>query len=91
MENGPILIPLLSQVRRLFPDYVSQLLAALPTAPNTAAASLLLDPLTERELEILGLIAQGQSNQQIADALFISVGTVKGHVNHILDPIYGFS
>ncbi len=88
VENGPILTPLLSQVRHLFPDYVSQLLAALPSTPNTTSdASLLLDPLTEREQEILGLIAQGQSNQQIADVLFISVGTVKGHVNHIFSKL----
>ncbi len=88
VENGPILTPLLSQVRHLFPDYVSELLAALPATPHTTSAvSLLLDPLTEREQEILSLIAQGHSNQQIADALFISVGTVKGHVNHIFSKL----
>lgn len=51
--------------------------------PRQDAASNLLDPLTEREREILELIALGHSNRQIAEALFISVGTVKGHVNHI--------
>jgi LuxR family maltose regulon positive regulatory protein len=50
-------------------------------------AELLLDPLTGRELEILSLIAQGCSNRQIADKLVISVGTVKGHVNHILSKL----
>jgi LuxR family maltose regulon positive regulatory protein len=83
VENGPALTPLLSQVRHLFPDYVSQLLSALPAGPENNPSALLLDPLTGREQEILSLIAQGQSNRQIADALFISVGTVKGHVNHI--------
>jgi LuxR family maltose regulon positive regulatory protein len=48
---------------------------------------LYLDSLTERELEILGLIAQGLSNQQIADQLVISVGTVKGHITHILSKL----
>jgi len=52
-----------------------------------AAVSRLLDPLTEREQEILGLLAQGQSNRQIAGTLFISVGTVKGHVNHIFSKL----
>lgn len=47
----------------------------------------LLDPLTERELEILALIAQGFSNQKIADRLVISVGTVKGHVTHLLSKL----
>jgi two-component system, NarL family, response regulator LiaR len=40
--------------------------------------------LTERELEVLSLVVQGQSNQQIADALFISVATVKAHISSIL-------
>jgi LuxR family maltose regulon positive regulatory protein len=43
----------------------------------------LIEPLSERELEILGLIAAGMSNQQIADELIISVGTVKWHLNNI--------
>ncbi len=40
--------------------------------------------LTERELEVLNLVAQGQSNQQIAVALVISVTTVKAHISNIL-------
>jgi DNA-binding NarL/FixJ family response regulator len=44
----------------------------------------LVDPLSERELEILGLIARGASNREIADQLFIAEGTVKNHVTSIL-------
>ena len=44
----------------------------------------LVEPLSERELEVLRLIAQGASNQAIAGALVISIGTVKSHINHIL-------
>jgi NarL family two-component system response regulator LiaR len=40
--------------------------------------------LTEREREVLGLVVQGQSNQQIAEALVVSVATVKAHVSSIL-------
>ncbi len=40
--------------------------------------------LSERELEVLTLIARGRSNMNIADELCISVGTVKGHVSNIL-------
>jgi DNA-binding NarL/FixJ family response regulator len=44
----------------------------------------LVEPLSARELEILGLIATGASNKEIADQLFIAEGTVKNHVTHIL-------
>lgn len=41
------------------------------------------DELTEREREVLGLLAEGLSNQQIAERLFLSVGTVKFHIGNI--------
>ena len=40
--------------------------------------------LTEREMEVLNLVVQGQSNQQIADTLVISLATVKAHISNIL-------
>jgi NarL family two-component system response regulator LiaR len=43
--------------------------------------------LTEREMEVLNLVVQGQSNRQIADAMFISVATVKAHVSSILSKL----
>ena len=42
------------------------------------------DPLTPREGEILRLVAEGQTNRQIAARLIVAVGTVKIHVEHIL-------
>jgi two-component system vancomycin resistance associated response regulator VraR/NarL family two-component system response regulator LiaR len=58
------------------------------TRPHTAAAGEPnLDDLTERERDVLGLIAQGQSNRQIADSLHITEGTVKGHVSNILSKL----
>jgi two-component system, NarL family, response regulator LiaR len=43
--------------------------------------------LTEREMEVLNLVVQGQSNQQIAEALVISVATVKAHISKILSKL----
>jgi LuxR family maltose regulon positive regulatory protein len=42
-----------------------------------------LDVLTERELEVLRLVAAGHSNRQIAAELFLTLNTVKSHIHHI--------
>lgn len=44
----------------------------------------LVEPLSERELEILSLISKGASNREIASQLYIAEGTVKNHITHIL-------
>jgi LuxR family maltose regulon positive regulatory protein len=43
----------------------------------------LVEPLSDRELEVLRLLAAGKKNQEIADALFVVLGTVKAHINSI--------
>jgi NarL family two-component system response regulator LiaR len=48
----------------------------------------LFTELTERELEVLTLIARGFTNQKIAEELVISIGTVKGHVSNILSKLH---
>jgi LuxR family transcriptional regulator, maltose regulon positive regulatory protein len=58
-----------------------------PTRRGTLVVPGLIDPLSERELQVLGLLADGRSNKAIAEELFISLDTVKRHVSHVLDKL----
>jgi LuxR family maltose regulon positive regulatory protein len=64
--------------------YIAQLLAAFGTdtvgdPPPVACPQPLVEPLSERELEVLQLVAEGLPNRQIAERLFLALSTVKGH------------
>jgi LuxR family maltose regulon positive regulatory protein len=66
-------------------QYATRLLAEfgeLSSAPPSAQQPL-IEPLTERELQVLRVLANGRSNREIADELVIAVGTVKKHLNNI--------
>jgi len=67
-----------SVTKRLIEAYMSQPGPTRPTVPNG------LEELTQRELEILREVAQGHTNREIADALYLSPLTVKTHVSRIL-------
>lgn len=64
--------------------YVSATLAAYLLDASKAAGPITLD-LTTREQEVLAQLAAGERDQDIADALFISLGTVRAHLDHIRD------
>ena len=94
VDEGPPMARLLAQVSRLSAEpsvavYARQLLAALqpatpPTShPSPAKPSALIEPLTEREVEVLRLLAQGLTNPEIAQQLVISLPTVKSHTRNI--------
>ncbi len=81
---------LLPRVQAADADFVADLIArsdldvsTAPEAPPSLPSDYLLDPLSERELEVLGLIAAGLSNREIAERLFITVGTVKRHAHNL--------
>lgn len=83
-------LDLLAALRRtLAGEAVIDAAAATELIVQMAAESELVaratpDPLTPREVEILELVAQGQTNRQIAERLIVAVGTIKVHVEHIL-------
>lgn len=72
--------------KQISPVFVGKVLAAFDqvqhSLPGTAAQSL-IDPLTDRELDVLELIAEGLSRQEIADELIVSLNTVKTHARNV--------
>jgi LuxR family maltose regulon positive regulatory protein len=88
VDEGLPMAQLLSTAaaRRLKSDYVGKLLAVFEAgepkregSPYPLPAQSLIAPLSQREIEVLRLIAQGCSNQEISERLFLALDTVKGH------------
>jgi len=89
-DSGPNeLIRAIRQVHRgepsLEPAIASKVLFELAHPPKAEPTT---DPLTERELEVFRLIAQGYSNRQIADELVITEMTVRAHVSNVLGKLH---
>ena len=80
LDEGPSLLSMLPKVRPAAPHFIDQLLGTA-TEPDHQTAQV--EPLTARELELLRLVARGLSNREIADVLFVTLGTVKKHLNNI--------
>jgi len=79
-----------AKTRGIMPIYVNKLLSAFATNQSTSRATSpqgLIEPMSERELEVLHLIAEGLSNRQISERLFLALSTVKGHNRNIFDKL----
>jgi LuxR family transcriptional regulator, maltose regulon positive regulatory protein len=86
VDEGLPMKQLLQEVasRRMAPEYTRHLLAAFsPGGAKRAAQSATVEPLSERELEVLQHIAEGRTDQEIADRLYLSLYTVKVHARNI--------
>ena len=75
--------PLVVLLRQLPPTPYRDTLLAAFDVQATGPGIPLLEPLSERELEVLNLIAAGFSNRAIADELVVALGTVKAHTASI--------
>ncbi|HEX3642061.1 MAG TPA: LuxR C-terminal-related transcriptional regulator, partial [Ktedonobacteraceae bacterium] len=84
-KAGPT--PYLDTVLAAFPQQSQVQEQQLKEAEKRTKTQPLLDPLSVRELEVLQLMAQGASNQQIAQELVIAIDTVKRHVSHIFSKL----
>ena len=99
VDEGLSMAQLLSQAaaQGIRPDYARRLLAAFEAEahksqgaadrPPAPSAQILAEPLSQRELEVLRLMAQGLSNREISERLFLALDTVKGHNRKIFEKL----
>jgi LuxR family maltose regulon positive regulatory protein len=99
VDEGLPMTRLLSEAAAhgVMPDYIGKLLAVFEAGkqksedksylPPVSPAQPLIEPLSQRELEVLQLIAQGLSNREIGERLFLALDTIKGHNRRIYDKL----
>ncbi|MDQ5865780.1 MAG: LuxR C-terminal-related transcriptional regulator [Chloroflexota bacterium] len=99
LDEGTPMAELLAEAaaRGVMPEYTSRLMSAFEAEKQSSAGQpplhlspspqVLDEPLSQRELEVLQLIAQGLSNRDISERLFLALDTVKGHNRKIFDKL----
>ena len=70
------------------PSMASKLLTEFNNLAKQAEQKVMVPRLTDRELQVLKLVARGDSNREVAEELFISENTVKNHVRNILEKLH---
>jgi LuxR family maltose regulon positive regulatory protein len=98
VDEGRPMVRLLSEVEAQgrMPDYIGKLLALCKAEEQNSedtsyvppVAQSLTEPLSLREIEVLQLIAQGLSNQEISEQLVLALETVKGHNKKIFSKLH---
>jgi LuxR family transcriptional regulator, maltose regulon positive regulatory protein len=92
LDEGPPMARLLSAAasRGMMPAHVDRLLTAFAAetqAADSATVESASSPLSPRELDVLRLLAEGLSNQEIGERLFLALDTIKGHNRRIFDKL----
>ncbi|UCH58438.1 MAG: hypothetical protein JSV61_09465, partial [Anaerolineales bacterium] len=90
--EGKPMVEMLSTLNHKNLNLYAKRILALLEAPHSGLSSAIIpqplfEPLSERELEVLRLVAQGLSNQEITQKLFVALSTVKGHNLRIFDKL----
>ena len=91
VDEGLPMAELLSEATTegMMPGYIGKLLVVFETeeqkhaGESSPSSQPLIEPLSKRELEVLNLIAQGLSNREISERLFLALSSVKGHNRNI--------
>jgi LuxR family maltose regulon positive regulatory protein len=89
VDEGPqianLLYSLISEDKNT--EYIQNVLAAFPVEQSSKKLSEVegewIEPLSEREIEVLQLIAEGMTNQEVGSLLFLSLNTIKVHTRNI--------
>jgi LuxR family maltose regulon positive regulatory protein len=89
LDEGQAIVDLLSLVRHIAPGFVDQVLndasaaGIEPVVSQVPRAQALVEPLSERELQVLRLLAAGLTSTEVARELYIAVGTARTHIKNI--------
>ncbi|MGA2380337.1 MAG: LuxR C-terminal-related transcriptional regulator [Spirochaetia bacterium] len=89
LDEGAPMARLLSvaAARGIMPAYVGKLQTAFAAEKQNREGAIAESALSRRELEVLGLIAEGLSNQEIGERLFLALDTIKGHNRRIFEKL----